>query len=169
MVIDVSPFPPPLVVAIAPYVPRSLTPREPPPTLTLLDADEWGDGSEVITLRDAMASRGVRFLTVVVVAIFAVLVAATVLLWQRVEESHGPAASEPATSPVQEAQLRAVRSRLNSVETRLSSMLDESQTVVTAPPPSVLEFELAALRNCLIEFQRAIDVGRVRGGQFTYC
>ncbi|MEX0666013.1 MAG: hypothetical protein WD598_14760 [Acidimicrobiia bacterium] len=157
------------LAAFSPLAPPMPVPDADAPVITVLDADEWWDVPEPVTLRRVMASRGARVLTVVVVAVFTALLAATVLLWQRVEEARVP--PEPVLPKVETVtpdQLLAVENRLNSIETKLASMVDAAGTMVTAAPTE-LQSELVALRSCLSAFQRAIDDGSVRGGRFAYC
>lgn len=149
--------------------PRETSLRALAPVIDLRESDEWRDALQPITLRDFAASRGARFLTVVVVTLFLVLIAAVVLLWQRVEEGPTVTTTEPAVNAVAQPDLIPLKNRLNSLETRLGSFLDETQTVVTSPPPSQLEYEIAVFRACLVEFQHAIAAGGLRCGQFKYC
>jgi hypothetical protein len=172
--VRIRPLPVPRVVTLASFMAHSPTPREdtarePAPVLDLREPDEWRDALQPITLRDVATSRGARFLTVVAVTVCVALIAAVVLLWQQVEAR--PAVATPTAAeeiPYTAAELRDLKSRLNSIETRLASLLDPTQTMVTTTPDE-LRFELAVFRACVIEFQRAIDAGIRRGGQFEYC
>jgi hypothetical protein len=160
----VRPLPVARVVTLASFMARPAAPR-PTPVLTLREPDEWQDSLALdrlgpVTLRDAMASKGARFLTVVVVTLFAVLLAATVLLWQRVEERHVVTATPAkATNAANAALLRGFAGRLNSIEIRTSALLNPDGTVATTPTDA-LQHELDALRDCLNIFQQQIASGR---------
>jgi hypothetical protein len=162
--IELVPPPPrsplgPHFVTLAPLIP-SASPAPPPPVITRGAAVPPHEPRVPITLRRVMASRGARFLTVVVVAVFAALVAGNVLLWQRVEDSRVPAApAEPAVPAVTPADLRGLQERINRVETLASVTLDPTGTTVTSSP-SALQSDLDSLRYCLVAFQQAITSQR---------
>ncbi len=168
------PLPVPRVVTLASFMGQTPAPRETPtreltPVLDLREPDEWLDTLQPITLRDVATSRAARFLTVVVVTVLAVLIAAIVLLWQRVEAQ--PTVTATIESPgtaLTPAELRDFKTRLDSLETRLAALLDPTGSVVTTSP-SATQHELGELRSCIVAFQQAIDAGVKHGGQFKYC
>jgi hypothetical protein len=120
---------------------------------------------ELVTLRQVL-SPGARLLIVMAVVALVGLIAANVLLWQRIEETR-TVNTEPV-SDVATSGLADLRRRLTKVEAQIAATLDPTGTVATSAP-SVLLFEIAKLRNCVIEFQQAIDNARGRSGEFKYC
>jgi hypothetical protein len=155
-VIEAPPPPEPSVVTVASLRPRTPAQWPEPPTITFRELQPWYDAQTPATLRDVMTSRGARFLTVVVVVAFASLLAATVLLWQRVEDNRRvDTTAQPAVSTPSPAVLRSLQSRLNRVETRLSALLTSDGTTVMSSP-SAMQSDLDALRYCLRVFQQQI-------------
>jgi hypothetical protein len=110
------------------------------------------------------SSTGARFLAVVVAVVLLGLVAATVLLWQRVEDTR-KSARTPRTVTV--SGLAAVQRRLDQVETQLAAIRGSG----TAPPlADPLQNQVTALEQCVAQFQQAVvDVQRGRRVQITYC
>ena len=125
------------------------------------DRDERDDP---IDLREILSSRGARFLAVVAVCTITLLVAGTVLLWQRVE-SAPRADAQPSAELLADRELTDIRRRLSRIETQIAATLDATGTTVTTTPAPLL-YQLELLRRCVVEFQQAIDSGRSR---FTYC
>jgi len=117
-----------------------------------------------LTIREALATRGARFLAIVAVCTILGLLASSVVLWQRIEDVKVERQPAPAPSAV-ERQLTEIRRRLARVETRIAANLDPTGTTVTTTPPEFL-YQLALLRNCVVEFQQALDSGKRK---YTYC
>ena len=142
------------VATIGPDIPHSDT-----------DDDEDDDSGAYadLTVGEVLSSRGARFLAVVAVCTIFALVAASVVLWQRIENVRIEKQPVPAASVI-ENQLRDLRRRLTRVETQVAGTLDATGTVTTTPAPLIWELEL--LKKCVREFQQALDDGRSR---FTYC
>jgi len=164
--------PGPRVASLASFIPPAWpVPRAAPDAqvIELLEPDDWYDVPDSVTLGRVMASRGARFLAVVAVVTVVALFAAVVLLWQRVEGPHRPVTSTQDVNAVSPAELVAVENRLNSIETKLSSLVDTNGVVPTGPEADILAFQIASLKSCVNSFQAAIDAGSVRGGQFAYC
>jgi hypothetical protein len=162
----------PRVATLASFIPPAVPTPAPAPearVITLPEPGDWSDVPESVTLRRLMASRGARFVTVVAVVTVAALLAGFVLLWQRVEEPHRPVAPAVPTDVVEQSELVEVQNRLNSLETRLASLVDSNGAIANTPEADILAFQIAALKSCINSFQAAIDAGRVRGGQFAYC
>ena len=126
------------------------------------DADEPAFAD--LTLREALTTRGARFLAVVAVCTILGLLASSVVLWQRIEDVKVKGQPVPAPAAV-ERQLTEIRRRLARVETRIAANLDPTGTTVTTTPPELL-YQLELLRKCVVEFQQALDSGKRK---FTYC
>jgi hypothetical protein len=122
------------------------------------------EGEDPIELREILSSRGARFLAVVAVCTIAVLLAGMVLLWQRVETGQRVDA-QPSAELLADRELTDIRRRLTRIETQIQASLDATGTSVTTTPAPLL-YQLELLRQCVAEFQQAIDSGRSR---FTYC
>ena len=129
------------------------------------EPDESGHEDRItdLTLGEVLASRGARFLTLVAVCSIVGLIAASIVLWQRIESVN--AQKQPVPTPaVIEEQLRDLRRRISRIETQIQGTFDLTGTVTTAPAP--LAFQLEALRTCVNELQQTLDDGRSR---FNYC
>jgi hypothetical protein len=132
------------------------------------DDDEDHDHSDDeritdLTLGEVLASRGARFLTLVAVCSIVGLIAASLVLWQRIESVNEQKQPVPTPAVIDE-QLRDLRRRIARIETQIQGTFDATGTVTTAPAP--LAFQLEALRTCVNELQQTLDDGRSR---FNYC
>jgi len=162
----------PRVATLAPFIPDVVPARQSAPPAPFIDVpkpDVWHPVPDSITVGRVVASRGARFLAVVGVVSIMSLFAVVVLLWQRVEEPHRPIAPAEAVNAATKAQMVAVETRLNSLETKLWSLADPNGGIAGTPESDALANELSQVRTCLNNFQAAISEGGARAAQFEYC
>jgi hypothetical protein len=112
---------------------------------------------EHLTLADVLRVRSARFIAITIVVTFVAVVMATVLLWQRVEDTRAEVNRGKQVTSV--PGLAGVHRRLNQLETEVAAILGSPNGDPTGRTDAIQQ-QLTALNQCVAEFQHTIVSGR---------
>ena len=110
-----------------------------------------------VTLAEVLRVRSARIIGIVAVVTIVVVLMATVLLWQRVEDTRAEISRSKQVTSV--PGLASVHRRLNRLETEIAAILGSPNGDPTGRADAIQQ-QLTALNQCVVEFQRSVVSGK---------